>query len=55
MLKMPSKELKRIYKKLNYKGCKNCSFQISPLRTCKWAENGGDGKLHLVCPKWQHK
>lgn len=19
---------------------------------CKWAEQGGDGRIHLICPKW---
>lgn len=40
-------------KKLGYKGCRNCKYQIEPLRTCEWLEKGGDGKLHLICPKWE--
>ena len=19
---------------------------------CKWAEEGGDGQIHFICPKW---
>ncbi len=19
---------------------------------CKWAEQGGDGRIHLICPMW---
>lgn len=45
---------KRI-KELGYKGCRNCIHQIEPLRTCKWDEQGGDGKLHLICPKWEKR
>lgn len=52
MLHVTDKELKKTIKKLGYKGCKNCKNQIAPLRTCKWAENGGDGRIHLLCPKW---
>lgn len=22
---------------------------------CKWAEQGGDGKVHLICPMWDKK
>jgi hypothetical protein len=43
---------KRI-KELNYRGCRNCKHQIDVLRTCKWQELGGDGKLHLICPRWE--
>lgn len=42
-------------KTLGYKGCRNCKYQIEPLRTCEWLEKGGDGKLHLICPKWEKK
>jgi len=38
-----------------YNGCKNCKHQIEPLRMCEWAETGGDGRMHLVCPKWEFK
>lgn len=38
-----------------YNGCKNCTHQIEPLRMCEWAENGGDGRVHLICPKWEPK
>lgn len=39
-------------KQIGYEGCRNCEHQISPLRMCEWAEKGGDGKIHLVCPMW---
>ena len=45
---------KRI-KELGYKGCRNCIYQIEPLRTCKWMSQGGDGKLHLICPRWEKR
>ena len=47
--------VKRREKELGYKGCKNCKNQISPLRACEWLEHGGDGKIHLICPKWERK
>lgn len=40
---------------MNYKGCKNCINQISPLRQCEWAESGGEGRLHIICPRWRKK
>ena len=40
---------------VDYKGCKNCVNQIEPLRMCKWAEQGGDGCLHLICPRWERR
>ena len=42
-------------KRMGYNGCKNCKNQIEPLRTCEWNEHGGDGHLHLICPKWEKK
>ena len=36
----------------NYDGCKNCKHQIEPFRMCEWAEHGGDGRVHLICPMW---
>ena len=45
-------ELKKHLRSIGYEGCKNCKHQISPLRMCRWAELGGDGQLHFVCPKW---
>lgn len=42
-------------KELGYKGCSNCKYQIEPLRMCEWAESGGDGAVHLICPKWVKK
>ena len=41
--------------KEDYNGCKNCEHQISPLRMCEWAEQGGDGSVHLVCPMWEER
>lgn len=42
-------------KELGYKGCKNCKYRIEVLRTCKWMESGGDGVMHLICPRWEKK
>lgn len=42
-------------KKIGYNGCRNCEHQIGVLRTCAWMENGGDGVLHLICPKWDKR
>lgn len=42
-------------KELGYKGCRNCKYQIEPLRTCEWLERGGDGHLHLICPKYEKR
>ena len=51
-LHVTDKELRKHIDRIGYKGCKNCKHKISPLRMCKWAEQGGDGQIHLVCPKW---
>ena len=48
-------DVKRLEKELGYKGCRNCVNQIEPLRQCEWAERGGDGHIHLICPKWEKK
>ena len=45
----------KLAKDMGYNGCKNCKNQIEPLRTCEWNERGGDGKLHLICPKLERK
>ncbi len=37
---------------VNDHGCANCKHQIEPLRTCEWLERGGDGVVHIVCPRW---
>ncbi len=47
------KEVQKRIKKLDYKGCKNCANQIDPSRMCEWAERGGDGQIHFICPKWK--
>ena len=38
-----------------YKGCQNCQHQIDVLRACEWLEHGGDGRLHLTCPRWERR
>lgn len=45
----------KIKKELGYKGCRNCENQIQTFRTCAWLENGGDGVLHLICPRWKKR
>ena len=45
------KEVEKLKKKLGYKGCRNCLYQIEPMRMCEWAERGGDGRVHWICPK----
>ena len=55
MLHITDKEVNKIRKELDYKGCRNCVNQIEPVRMCKWAEQGGDGRIHFICPKWEHK
>ena len=42
-------------KELGYKGCKNCTHQIEPMRSCEWLERGGDRALHLICPRWERR
>jgi hypothetical protein len=51
-LHITDKEVQKQIKQLRYKGCKNCRHQIAPLRMCKWADQGGDGRIHLICPMW---
>lgn len=50
-----NEDIKKLIEEMNYKGCKNCANQISPLRTCEWAELGGDGQLHFICPRWEER
>ena len=50
-----AKHLKKLEKEMGYRGCKNCANQIEPLRMCEWAERGGDGHLHLLCPRWEKR
>ena len=52
---MKDKEMQKQIKLLGYKGCKNCQHQIEPLRMCEWAEQGGDGRIHFICPRWDKK
>ncbi len=49
------KEVQKQIKQLGYNGCKNCQHQISPLRRCEWAEQGGDGQIHFICPMWDKR
>ena len=42
-------------RKMEYKGCRNCKHQIDYLRACEWLEKGGDGQIHLICPRWEKK
>ncbi len=49
---MDKKMLQKLIDSINYNGCRNCKNQISPLRMCEWAEQGGDGQIHFICPKW---
>lgn len=54
-LHIKDKEVKKLAKQIGYNGCKNCQHQIAPLRMCYWAEQGGDGRIHLICPRWDKK
>ena len=47
--------LEKRMNKMGYKGCRNCKHRIASLRTCKWMDQGGDGRLHLICPRWEKK
>lgn len=49
------KTLEQLKRKIGYKGCRNCAHQIDVLRTCEWMEHGGDGSLHLLCPRWDKR
>ena len=42
-------------REIGYKGRRNCQHQIDVLRTCKWMEHGGDGVVHLICPRWERR
>ena len=55
MLHVTDKELKKRIKQLDYKGCRNCKYQIEPMRMCEWAERKTDTHIHLICPKWEKK
>ena len=46
---------KEIAKEIGYNGCRNCEHQIEPLRMCEWAERGGDGIVHIICPMWKKR
>ena len=54
-MQVTDKELQKLIDRIGYKGCKNYKHQISPLRSCKWSEQGGDGQIHFIYPKWDKK
>ena len=45
--------IKELKAKDDYVGCENCANQIEPMRACEWLEQGGDGQIHLICPRWE--
>ena len=49
------KVVEKMIKEIGHKGCWNCAHQIEPLRMCEWAERGGDGVVHFICPKWERR
>lgn len=51
-LNVTHKEIQKRIDQLGYEGCRNCKHQIEPLRMYQWAEQGGDGHIHFICPKW---
>jgi len=58
MLKISKKDLAKLAEKAgfeDYKGCRNCANQIEPYRMCEWAEKGGDGHVHFICPRWEKR
>lgn len=54
-LRVTDKEIQKLIKQLGYKGCRNCQHQIESLRSCEWAEQGGDCRIHFICPKWDKR
>ena len=54
-LHITDKELQKLIKQTGYEGCQNCQHQIEPLRSCEWMEQGGDGHIHIICPKWDRR
>ena len=49
------KELNKLIKQIGYKGCRNCRHQTALSRMCGWGEQGGDGHIHFICPRWNKK
>ncbi len=49
------KAIEALKLQIGYKGCWNCVNQIEPMRMCEWAERGGDGCVHWICPKWERR
>ena len=47
---------KDLAEEIGYNGCRNCKYQIEPLRRCEAAENGAYGdRVYLICPGWEKK
>ena len=38
-----------------YEGCRNCKYQIEPLRACEWLEKVKHQTVYLVCPRWERR
>lgn len=49
---MKNNPLKR-YEPKGYNGCRNCKYQIEPLRTCEWNEKRRHDTLELWCKRWE--
>ena len=50
-----SNDIDKLKQKLGYKGCRNCKYQIEPMRMCEWAERKEDTSLHFICPRWEKR
>jgi hypothetical protein len=48
-LHITDKEIQKRIRRLRYKGCANCEKR----KMCEWDEQGGDGHLHFICPRWK--
>ena len=49
------KNIDGFYVPEEYEGCRNCKYQISPLRSCEWAESGGNVHVSMFCPRWENR
>ena len=47
--------MENVCRPVDYEGCRNCKYQIEPLRACEWLENGKHQVVELVCPRWERK
>ena len=36
-----------------YKGCRNCKYQLEPMQTCDWIKH--QKEVYRVCPMWELK